>query len=102
MQIRNALSDMLTKLMPKARVEVFITDLSPDIIKQLCTNLERRSTQQQLSEVFDSINKAGKQKPALDSLFHALLPCFTSSMAGYSSVIVVWCRPVESFYRVIV
>uniref|UniRef100_A0A915D8A9 DNA damage-binding protein 1 n=1 Tax=Ditylenchus dipsaci TaxID=166011 RepID=A0A915D8A9_9BILA len=105
MQVRNTLSDLLSKLTPKTRVEVFVTDLLPDILRQLSSLLERRFNQTEFRQAFDVIFKqAGKQKSEVDSVLHSLSPFFTTSsgLTTASSVLILWCRPVESFYRVIV
>lgn len=101
MQLRAVLNEPLGRMSSKARVEVLVTDVSVELLRLLVSQIDRHSTQEELQVAVDIVHKqAGRQKPDVDALVQALRPLFTS--AGAASVLVLWTRLDESFYKVIV
>ncbi|KAI1722983.1 protein kinase domain-containing protein [Ditylenchus destructor] len=103
MQVRSNIGDVLAKISPKSRVEVFVTDILPELIRPLAASLERRFGQSEYRRAFEPFFKqAGKHKSDLNALFCAMEPFFASSSSNTAvPVLVIWCRQSESFYRAI-
>lgn len=100
MQLRNTIADFLTKINSKTRVEVFVTELFPELLRIIASAIDRTFSLSELKQAFQTIIKqAGRQKSEVESLFQTLQPFFTSS--GSSALLILWSRPIDHFYRVI-
>jgi len=108
MQLRVCLVDFLSKLSPKTRVEVFVTDLQPDLIRNLAASVDRNFSQQELGQAFNNLFKqAGRQKPEVDQLLRLLQPFFGGKQNNtrthhMQSILVLWCKSVETYYKIII
>lgn len=104
MQIRNAISDLLSKLNLKTRVEVFVTELLPVLLRLIASSIDRSFNQIELDQAFQIIIKqAGRQKLEVESLFQNLQPFFQPSSSGQNQqpLLILWSRTNDHFYRLI-
>jgi hypothetical protein len=100
MQLRAVLSEIMPKISSKTRLEAVVTDISPELLRQLASDLDRASTQEELYTAFETLTKqAGRQKAEVEALHYALQPLFTT--ANYGSVIMLWTRLSEDFYKLL-
>lgn len=130
MQVRNVLSsELLPKLNVKARVEVFVSDSPPDLLRQMVAQIDRHYEKAaDCQQVFDTFLRVQKvtgrqQKSELQALFYAIQPFLvgggnhssgasTSQSAGggagnmpvtlHQPILIVWHKSTDSnFYKII-
>jgi len=103
-QVRNSLSDFLLRLKAKCRVEVFVTDLTPETIRLLSSLIDRQGSQADLKRAVDATYKqAGRQKTDVELLYYALQPFFDTPLSQSTPLLVLWTRLLgsEGFYRIV-
>jgi hypothetical protein len=107
MQLRACLGDFVVKLLPKTKVEVFVTSIQQELVRSVAATVDRGFTQLELSKAFDVLlRQAGRQKPELDQLHRQMQPFFNKGQAPTTlpsehPILVIWSKSSENFYRVI-
>ena len=78
MQLRACLTErILSKFSSKTKVEIFVTDLTPDLIRTISSTIDRNFTSIEFSRAFDVILKqSGRQKQVPQT--HRLYDKFTN------------------------
>lgn len=105
MQVRVCLErKVLPRFTSENRLDVFVTDLSTELLRQLSSVLERQMGNDEFRIAFASVSKqAGKQKQDFELLFLSLKPLFSPSNSMHlPSIIVLWTRHNENFYKLII
>lgn len=102
MQVRMCLErELLPSINQKTRLEVFATELTVDILRQIAASVDRQMNADEFSKTYDGVSRhAGKQKEDVEELYHMLKPLFIVGHA--SSAIVLWTRLNENFYKIII